>query len=75
VISYSDLDVLLVEDEGGLILARWTGSEWVDAACDPTSYVRDPGGNEIRVDICHLSKFALFGPTNQVFMPVVLRRR
>jgi len=74
-IRYSDEDVRLVTDEEQLVLSWWTGSEWQDAAqtCDPpSSYTRDLANNTLSVAICHLSLFGLFGPTHQVYLPLVL---
>jgi hypothetical protein len=79
-IRYSDRDVRLVTDERQLFLAWWTGDEWVDAfgTCDPSGTATleiylDPARNLLRLPICHLSRFALFGPTRQMYLPLVLR--
>jgi len=77
-IHYSEQDVQMVSDESQLALMRWTGSGWEDAAntCTPPSpYARDPEGNLLSIAICHLSKYALLGPTNQVYLPLALRNR
>ena len=76
-IHYSDNDVRVVIDESQLALWRWTGSEWQDAAqtCDPVSpYTRDMANNVLSVPACHLSLFSLFGPTNQVYLPLILHQ-
>ncbi len=75
-IHYSDLDVRVVSDESRLALMRWTESGWEDAAqtCTPPSdYVRDLENNVLSVAICHLSEFALLGPTHQVYLPLVMK--
>ena len=75
-IQYSELDVRLVSEESGLVLGWWTGDEWLDAAdtCDPPSaYERDLGGRALSLPICHLSTFALFGPTESVYLPLVAK--
>jgi len=75
-INYSDDDVRAVADENQLVLAWWTGSEWQDAAqtCDPaSSYIRDVANRTLSVSICRGGQFALFGPMNQVYLPVVMR--
>ncbi len=75
-IHYSEQDVRLVSDESQLTLRWWDGGVWQDAAetCNPTSgYVRDPAKRVLSVPICHLSRFALLGPTNRVYLPLVLR--
>ena len=51
-------------DEASLRLYRWTGADWQDVAetCSPpSSYRRDPDTNQLRVQMCHLSEFALLG--------------
>jgi len=73
-IYYSDKDVLTVSDEAQLALYKWTGGEWQDASrtCDPvTSYTRDPVGNVLIISICQTGTFALLGPTNRSFLPIV----
>ncbi len=72
---YSDADVLAM-DETSLTLDYLSGNVWVDAAttCSPAStYDRHPAENWLAVPICHLSRFALFGPTRQTYLPIVLR--
>jgi hypothetical protein len=58
-------------DEESLVLYRWDGSAWVDAACGP--YLRDTVNNVLSVPICHLSEFALFGKPAHVYLPAALR--
>jgi hypothetical protein len=63
-IHYSDADVSCLNDESSLLLYYWTGNQWADAAttCAPTSpYSRDLPGNAIRVEICHLTQWAIGG--------------
>jgi hypothetical protein len=74
-IKYSERDTQVVTDEGQLVLWRWTGVGWEDAAstCTPPSaYRRDPGLGIVSLPICHLSRFSLFGPTRQTNLPLVL---
>jgi uncharacterized repeat protein (TIGR01451 family) len=59
-IHYSDEDVLGLDEET-LTLEVWTGSGWEDAACD--GYERHIDMNWLSVEICHLSEFALLGPS------------
>ena len=56
--------------EDSLVLYTWDGSAWVDAACGP--YGRDTANNTLRVPICHLSEFALFGEPRRTYLPLVL---
>ncbi|MGB9722607.1 MAG: hypothetical protein ACP5OO_05470 [Chloroflexia bacterium] len=39
----------------------------------PSPYTRAPEENRLAVPICHLSRFALLGPVQQVFLPLVWR--
>ncbi len=74
-IHYSTRDTRLISDEEQLTLRWWNGSAWQDAAetCDPPStYSRDREG-VLSVPICHLSRWALFGPTFRIYLPLVLR--
>jgi len=76
-IHYSDRNVRVIKDESQLALMRWTGNGWEDAAntcMPPSTYIRDLENNVLSVAICHLSKFALLGPTNQVYLPLVMKR-
>ncbi|MGC9349510.1 MAG: hypothetical protein ACP5JG_15330 [Anaerolineae bacterium] len=75
-IHYTDWDVRVVSNESRLTLNRWSAGGWHDAAqtCDPAStYVRDTANNALTAPICHLSRFALFGPTHRLQLPFLLR--
>jgi hypothetical protein len=75
-IHYSEKDTRLVSDESQLTLRWWDGGAWRDAAetCDqPSAYARDVSARVLSVPICHLSRFALLGPVERVYLPVVLR--
>jgi hypothetical protein len=77
-IHYSDDDVRVVTDESQLVLQWWTGSEWRDAVetCEPaSSYSRDIANNVLSLPICRMSRFGLFGPTHQTYLPLILRNR
>jgi hypothetical protein len=77
-IHYSAQDVRLVSNEDELTLRWWEGGGWQDAAetCDPPSTtIRDPSQGVLSVPICHLSRFALLGPTNRVALPLVASGR
>jgi len=71
-IYYTDTDVAGL-DENTLVLEYWndSASAWEDAACG--SYKRHPEGNWLSVPINHLSRFGLFGPIYQVYLPLILR--
>jgi hypothetical protein len=72
-IQYSDPDVRVVADESLLDFWWWTGTDWQDgtATCDPASaYARDTASNLLRVPICRLGRFGLFGPTHQAYLPL-----
>jgi hypothetical protein len=71
-IHYTDSEVTHL-DEMQLTLLYWDGDAWVDAAttCQPTStYHRETTANWLRVSICHLSSYALFGGGG-VYLPVI----
>jgi hypothetical protein len=77
-IRYSDADVGVVIDEQELMLTRWQTDEnvWVDAAatCDPAAdYSRDVAANTISVTICQPGRYALFGATNQLLIPIIVQ--
>ena len=75
-IEYSDQDVRVVSDPSRLRLYRWDGSAWLDAGetCDPPSVrIHDEVERRLSVRICHLSRFALLGPTNRTYLPILLR--
>ena len=72
-ISYSPGDARLVSNPANLALWWWNGSGWQDAAAtcgQAGSYTRDPIARTIRVGFCRTGHFALFGPTQQVYLPL-----
>jgi len=71
-IQYSQQDRRLISDESQLTLYRWTGDAWIDAACGV--YTRQLTEKWLSVPICGLSHFALLGPTNRIYLPMVLRQ-
>jgi hypothetical protein len=75
-LQYSDAGLRPVDDEGQLALSVWMEAGWMDAAqtCDPTSpAILSSEANTLIVRICQAGKFALFGPTERVFLPYVSR--
>ena len=75
-IRYSDADLLLVSHEEQLAVWWQAGSEWQDAAdtCTPAStYDRDLEQNVLTIPFCHLSLFGMFGPTHNIYMPIIFR--
>ena len=75
-VSYSDVDVARL-NEKTLALYTWDGTGWVDAAttCSPVlPYVVDEAANQITVQICHLSHYALFGEKlPALYLPLIVR--
>jgi hypothetical protein len=70
-ISYSSGDTRLISNPAGLTLRWWNGSSWQDAAatCSPVApSVRDLIARTISVSLCRTGHFALFGPTQQVYL-------
>jgi hypothetical protein len=76
-VRYGDADMRTITAEDRLTLLWWSGSDWRDAAqtCVPaSSYTRNTAANLLRVPICRPGRYALFGPTNQVSLPLVSGR-
>ncbi len=78
-VHYDD-DATAGLDENTLTLQYWNGAVWADAAtaCSPSStYDRQPATNQLGVDICHLTPYALMGPQHApqptIYLPVVVR--
>lgn len=75
-IHYSDRDVRRVLDERQLTLRYRDEGDWQDAICasQRMTYTRDIKNNMIHAPICHLSRFALFGPTHHhLYLPLVFK--
>lgn len=75
-IHYRGADVQTISDESQLTLRRQAVDGWVDAAktCEPPSvYDRHPGDGWLAVAVCQPGRFGLFGPTHQVYLPLVLK--
>jgi hypothetical protein len=79
-VHYDDDADLAGLDENTLTLQYWNGAVWADAAttCSPSStYDRQPATNQLGVDICHLTPYALMGPQHAprptLYLPVVVR--
>jgi hypothetical protein len=73
-IRYSAADVWTVSDKGALVLQRWNGSTWEDAGatCTPSSrYNRNVSTKTLQVAICQPGRYALFGSTKQVMLPLL----
>ena len=75
-VSYSDADVARLREKT-LALYTWDGAGWIDAAttCSPAlPYVVDEAANQITVQICHLSRYALFGEKlPALYLPLIVR--
>ena len=75
-VQYSDAAIAGM-DESTLTLQYWNGTTWGDAAttCTPASvYDRQPATNQLGVDICHLTPYALMGPASlELYLPVIAR--
>jgi hypothetical protein len=73
-IRYSDEDISVVSDESGLLLKVWTAKGWQAAGqtcAAPVPERRTPALNQVTAEICRGGTFALFGPTHQLYLPVV----
>ncbi len=75
-LTYTDSDFgAIPEDMLGLYYWDEAVSKWTDAVttCPGGEYTRYPGANSLALPLCHLTEFGLFGPTLNVFVPVVER--
>ncbi|HHJ06214.1 MAG TPA: hypothetical protein ENK24_01810 [Anaerolineae bacterium] len=73
-LHYTTADIKLVEDEMKLTLRLWQNRQWQDAAqtCNPMSlYARRPADKILSLPICQTGQFALFGPTNTIYLPLI----
>ncbi|RIK38395.1 MAG: hypothetical protein DCC57_20930, partial [Chloroflexi bacterium] len=70
VITYTEAQAKLVDEEQ-LTLMVWnpTTKLWEDAACGEV--VRQPETNQLTVPICHFSRFGVFTPVEQAFLPLI----
>ena len=81
-VNYADADIVGL-NENSLRLYYWeedpSPSRWVDAGTtshpdNPSlAYDRHPDDNLLRVSVCHLTEFALFGEQYRVYLPVILK--
>lgn len=69
-IYYTDTDVTGA-DESTLELRTWDGSAWVMDGITPVE--RNVAQTYARFTIAHLSRFALFGRTQSVYLPLVMK--
>ncbi|MCX6044129.1 MAG: FG-GAP-like repeat-containing protein [Chloroflexi bacterium] len=74
VINYSDADLRIIT-ESGLALKVWTGQNWQTllARCPNANPTLNTETNTFSADLCDEGLFALFGPTQRVFLPLVKR--
>ncbi len=74
-LDYRDEDVWSAR-EATAMLYYWDSGQWITATttCSLTATpVHDQAHNSFSLDVCHFSKFALFGDTNRAFLPVTLK--
>lgn len=73
-LTYSDADVHVVSDESGLQLMHWDGVVWetAEATCsDPIGREVSVENKVLEVEICETGLYALYGPSQQNFFPLV----
>jgi hypothetical protein len=73
-IHYIQEDLSRLALEEALFIGYWDGLSWQDAAdtCAPRSnYIRQPGANRLRLEVCRPGLFALLEPVRQVYLPIV----
>lgn len=69
-ITYADEDVAGI-GENTLQLLYWNGSAW---SADGITFVsRDTANNSLTVTIDHLTEFAMFGESYQVYLPAIVK--
>jgi len=76
-VHYSADDIRLVSDQAQITLFEWNGSNWGETAetCNPPGYFsHDIENYLIEIPICRPGKFALFGPTNNVIVPLIFHQ-
>jgi hypothetical protein len=77
-IHYSNDDLRIIRDENALALWRWNGQAWsgaADTCAPPSSYQRALDQNILSLPICRVGRYALFGPTNSMLLPIILAFR
>lgn len=77
IVHYNE-DDLVGLDETTMILSWKNGEVWEDVinTCSPSSsYERNTTQNWLKVSVCHLTEFAVFGETQLIYLPVMLRNR
>lgn len=73
-IQYSEEDSKLITDPSLLTLQFWNGSTWSDASltCTPEyDYSRDIQNRQLSIPICRTGKYALYGPSYSIFLPLI----
>ncbi|MBN1873870.1 MAG: hypothetical protein JXA33_06540 [Anaerolineae bacterium] len=81
-LNYRDQDLTNagIQNEESLRLYYWntglgTWDDVINTCSPPSDYVHYPTPNALRVPICHLTEFALFGETGQetVYLPLIIK--
>ncbi len=75
IIKYDDRDVWGIK-ENTLMLYYWDNSRWITATqtCTPTStFVHNMPGQQVTVEVCDLTRYALMGETERVFFPITMK--
>ncbi len=70
-VEYSNADIAIISDENTLELRYWNGNTW--SVNGITIIERDANNNRLVATVTHLSQFAMFGETHQIYLPLVLR--
>jgi hypothetical protein len=73
-IAYSRANLRLVSDEQQLTLSWWDGQGWVDAAATCQPAAQDLQNHMLQASLCRAGRYALLGPTQRQFMPVMIRQ-
>ena len=77
-INYSNDDTQKIYNEGELVLWRWSNGSWQNintAAGCSTIFTQavDQNNNIFTASICKPGLYGLYGPTKQIYLPIILR--
>ncbi|MDM8532615.1 lamin tail domain-containing protein [Anaerolineales bacterium HSG25] len=73
-INYTDANVEELEEDT-LTLLYWNDAKWqkINACSSRPDSSHDETANQLKLTICHLSKFALFTKLDGIYLPVVMK--
>ena len=74
-INYSDTDIRIISSEDALTLKKWDGELWqtLNDSCEEGDETVLAASNQLQATLCDVGIYALFGPTERVYLPLVQR--